>query len=309
AAAPTSPGDFIVYQNDTLPRFTDNAGNSLTSTTNEPSLGVNGRVVFWTGNWYAAVSGNRGQTFSYVDPRSFPSVNGGFCCDQATYYERTRGAMFWLLQYSPDNTTNTYRIAVARGQVDLLNNSWLVYDFTPASFGLTTPPAGAAGFWLDFPDLAVSDNFLYFTASIVPRITGAPPGTCAPGVSCTCPGPHPNCRSSSAVIARIPLNEISQGQNINFNFAVLPRVPLRLTHGATSTMYFGAHNSNTQIRIYRWDENSGTIYHDDVDHSAYNTPATNQPRMIATSPDGTNFAGFADDRILGAEVGNGGILF
>src|SRR5262249_45982713 len=130
AAAPTSPGDFIVYQNDTLPRFTDNAGNSLTSTTNEPSLGVNGRVVFWTGNWYAAVSGNRGQTFSYVDPRSFPSVNGGFCCDQATYYERTRGAMFWLLQYSPDNTTNTYRIAVARGQVDLLNNSWLVYDFT-----------------------------------------------------------------------------------------------------------------------------------------------------------------------------------
>ncbi|MGE0886857.1 MAG: hypothetical protein AB7P14_25330 [Blastocatellales bacterium] len=309
ANAPNAPGTFTVYQNDIVPRFTDAAGNSQASTTNEPSLGVNGRVIFYTGNWYSAVSGNRGQTFTYISPfTNFPSVNGGFCCDQATYYERTRGAMFWLLQYIPDNNTNTYRIAVARTQADILNNTWFWYDFTPATFGLNTPPTGATGFWLDFPDLTVSDNFLYFTTNIFPRITSASPGTCMPGVSCTCPGQHPSCTSSSAVVVRIPLTQISQGQNINFNFAVLPH-SLRLTQGATGTMYFGTHLSNTQIRIYRWPENTGTIFNDDVNHDAYNTPAATQPRMNAPSPDGTNFAGFADDRVLGAWVANGVIGF
>src|SRR5262249_34128658 len=135
----------------------------------EPSVGVNGRVIFYTTNNYAAVSGDRGQTYSYINPNdNFPAdntvdaLNGGFGGDQHVYYVRTHGIMCWLIQYNPDNTNNTYRLAIARSQADLLNNTWTFYDFTPATFGLTTP-AGTQGVWLDFPDLSASDNYLYFT--------------------------------------------------------------------------------------------------------------------------------------------------
>src|SRR3989442_11326029 len=75
----------------------------------------------------------------------------------------------------------------------------------------------------------------------------------------------------------------------------------RCTQGAHATMYWGSHNSTSQIRIYRWDENSNTVpTPDDVNHSAYLNG-----NMIATSPDGTNFAGVADDKILAAWVANG----
>jgi len=86
-------------------------------------------------------------------------------------------------------------------------------------------------------------------------------------------------------------------------------------------MYWGSHNDNTQIRIYRWAENSNNIAWDDVNHAAYNVPTactgSNTPncgampcgQMCATSPDGNNFAAFADSRILGAWVAGGVIGF
>src|ERR1700720_2168411 len=44
---------------------TGNAGN-----VGEPSVSVNGEVVFYTGNWYAAVSTDGGNTFKFIDPNS-----------------------------------------------------------------------------------------------------------------------------------------------------------------------------------------------------------------------------------------------
>src|SRR5689334_16704583 len=65
---------------------------STASTVGEPSLAVNGDVVFYTGNWYAALSTNGGQNFSFIDPSAeFPDANPpgtGFCCDQVVHYIR-----------------------------------------------------------------------------------------------------------------------------------------------------------------------------------------------------------------------------
>jgi hypothetical protein len=49
---------------------------------------MNGNVVFYTGNWYAALSSDGGNTFQYVDPfTAFPDPpNMGFCCDQVVQY-------------------------------------------------------------------------------------------------------------------------------------------------------------------------------------------------------------------------------
>lgn len=282
-ADPRAPGDFVFFRNTAL---NDTATNDSTSQrSNEPSVGVNGRVAFYSGNFYASVSADGGETWSYVNPSdNFPSdgvpdpVNNGFCCDQIVYYERTRGTMFWLLQYSADSNTNTQRLAVASSQQDVANNAWFLYDWSPASFGFS-----ASGFWLDFPDLSTSDNYLYLTSNVFQIGSGS---------------------TSTAVIARFPLDELSQGQGFTYNYLVTGRPGLRCTHGATSTMYFGAHNSNTSIRIYRWPESSGTVSWDDVSHSAYNTGT-----MTAPGPDGLDWAGFADSRILAAFRAGGELGF
>lgn len=310
-AAPQAPGTFTFFRNTALAGAPVVGGTTLNAFVPiEPSGAANGRVVFYTTNSYAAVSGDGGQNFAYINPFTFfASANGGFGGDQIVYYERTRGLMFWLLQYNPDNNTNTQRLAVFRSQADVLNNNWITYDFTPATYGFTTPPAGASGFWLDFPDLAVSDNFLYHTTNVFPRVLPNPMNPCAG----TCPtrpcpagcGTCTNvCSAVGAVVARLPLAQLAAGQNLGFNFYSDTNAGYRCTHGAHATMYWGSHLTNTRIRIYRWDENSNSIAWDDVNHTAYNTGT-----MTATSPDGSNFAAASDSRILGAWVANGVIGF
>jgi len=323
-AAPHAPGTFTFFRNTTTGNRPAVPGGAppFDFSPYEPSIGVNGRVVFYTTNNYAAVSGDRGQTFSYINPfdnfpadNSVDTLNGGFGGDQYAYYVRTHGLMCWLIQYNPDTTNNTYRLAVARSQADILNNTWLVYDFTPATFGLTTPP-GASGVWLDFPDLSVSDNFLYFTANYFPRrtTTVGPPtcslacpggGTCPAGCGGGCTG----CGSLGSIIARIPLSNLVQGTGFSGNFFNdTAHSSLRLTHGAHDTMYWADHNSNTQIAIYRWPESTTVIpAPDNVNHAAYNAPG--RGGHVATCAGGTNYLSNDDDRIMGAWMANGEIGF
>jgi hypothetical protein len=326
--APLAPGTFTFYRNTSLASAPVVGGTTL-STYNpvEPSAAANGRVVFYTTNNYAGVSGDGGQTFTYLNPFTFfAAANGGFGGDQYVYYERTRGLTLWLLQYNPDTVNNTHRIAVARSQADVINNTWFYFDFTPADFGFTAPPAGANGFWMDFPDMAVSDNFLWLTTNVFPRVLPNPGNPCAgtcPTQTCPagCSSCTSNCTAVGAVIYRIPLNDLKAGGPINFLYASDTNFGYRLTQGAHTTMYWGSHNTTSQIRIYRWDENGNSIALDNVNHAAYTVAPTcvppNQPacgagscgNMLAVSPDGTNFACTADSRILGAWVAGGVIGF
>lgn len=125
-AAPLAPGTFTLFQNVDLGA---GAPSSYTSVVGEPSVGNNGTAVFQTGNWYAALSTNNGATFSFVNPfTTFPSVNGGFCCDQSVLYNQSRDLLFWLMMYSPDSNTNTLRLAIAKGQSTLSSGTWYYYD-------------------------------------------------------------------------------------------------------------------------------------------------------------------------------------
>ncbi|HEX7252595.1 MAG TPA: hypothetical protein VF376_06915, partial [Thermoanaerobaculia bacterium] len=55
--------------------------------TPEPSLAVNGDLIFSTGNHYAQLSTDAGKSFSFIDPATaFPPVKIGFCGDQRTIY-------------------------------------------------------------------------------------------------------------------------------------------------------------------------------------------------------------------------------
>src|SRR5437588_788997 len=60
----------------TLVRNTELAGpgqQQLASNVGEPSVAINGDVVMYTGNWYAARSIDGGRTFEFIDPfTAFP---------------------------------------------------------------------------------------------------------------------------------------------------------------------------------------------------------------------------------------------
>lgn len=335
SGAPLAPDTFTFYRNTPLASAPVVGGVTLSFYSPvEPSAAVNGRVFAYTTNNYLAISGDQGLTFTYFNPfDNFPAdgvndpIDGGFGGDQYLYYERTRGLLLWLIQYTAGNNSNRHRLCVARSQADALNNSWLIYDFTPATYGFNTPPAGASGFWFDFPDLAVSNNFLYLTTNVFTRVLPNPNNPCAgtcggPPVPCpgpgTCPGGCTNtCSTVGAVIARIPLNALAQGVGFSGDVYTDTNFSYRCTQGARGTMYWAAHNSTSQIRIYRWPESTTSIDSDNVNHAAYNIPATctspNTPpgcgQMNAVSPDGRNFAGKEDSRILGAYVANGVIGF
>src|SRR5436190_21866409 len=70
------------------------------SSVGEPSVAVRGNDVLFTGNWYAAISNNGGQTFRYLDPERVFKLspnNQAFCCDQVAISHAD--SLFWLLQY------------------------------------------------------------------------------------------------------------------------------------------------------------------------------------------------------------------
>ncbi|HZT06473.1 MAG TPA: hypothetical protein VFC51_05545 [Chloroflexota bacterium] len=241
--AETRVGDVTTQASGTfvLKRDTALSPTSGTSNVNEPNVGVQGSTIFQTGNWYAAVSSNNGSTFSYIDPSTtFPEApfafSAGFCCDQRVAQDNSRDLVFWYLQYvktgSTSTDTNGVRIAVAHGAGDLASNTWQMHDFTPADFGF------GLGKWLDYPTLAVSNNFLYFTSNVFDT----------------------NATSSSmSVMARIPLDALRDNVSFTMNTLVnQSRFSVTPVSGATTTMFFGSVSGSTSVDVFRWPESDSS---------------------------------------------------
>ncbi len=276
-AAPLAPGTFTFFQNVDLGA---GAPGSHTSVVGEPSVGNNGTAVFQTGNWYAALSTDNGATFGFVNPfTTFPSVNGGFCCDQSALYDRSRDLLFWLMLYSPDSSTNTLRLAIAKGASALASGTLYYYDLTPQMVGLPT------GRWFDYPHLTLSNNYLYVTANVF-TISGN--------------------SWTNTVIMRLPLDTLSAHTALTLDYYVTSdHFNFTATQGATTRIYWGSQSlTSWQIRLYQWDEGSPTVSWTDVTISSYPLSTPSCP-----GPDGRDWCGRSDDRILGAWVANGNIGF
>ena len=238
-----APGTFVLFRASSLTA-------PLVSSVNEPNVGSQGDGIFTTHNWYAETSTNNGTSFSYVSPFStFPSspaaFSAGFCCDQRVAQDSSRDLIFWYMQYiktaSSSTGTNGVRVAVTHGQAGLAANSWLYYDFTPALFGLPT------GTWLDFPQLQVSANYLYFTTNIFHSVDDSFYGS---------------------MIVRLPLSQLNSGSALSFNFltvtsygSILPvnGAAAEGTRAGRTTMYFGALESSTSIKVITWPESTTTL--------------------------------------------------
>jgi len=254
----------------------DGATNDATSTVGEPSLAVSGDRLFVTGNWYASRSTDGGTSWVFVDPfTALPSAAGGFCCDQVVLHDHRRGTWIWILQYIRQNGANVFRIA-ATGDA-AFPGGWYWWDIAP-----TTLDHDWTGRWFDYPDAALSAGSLYVTFNVFDDAGDW----------------------QRAAAMQFALDTISSAGTLGFRFwSTTENGSLRLTQGARETMYFGSHNSTSQLRLFAWPDGATSISWWNIDVAPWNGS------IASTAPNGVDWLGRADPRITGGSVADGRITF
>ncbi|MFN2477733.1 MAG: hypothetical protein ABR615_00955 [Pseudonocardiaceae bacterium] len=247
----------------------DTATSTLTSNVDEPTAATSGNNVFVTGNWFASRSTNAGGSWTLVNPfTTLPSAAGGFCCDQVVIYEPSRDIWIWVLQYVRSGTSNIFRVAISHGSSF---GSWYWWDFSPQALN-----AAWTDMWFDYPDAAVSNNNLYLTFNAF-NSAGA---------------------WQRAVAFKLPLDTLKAGSSLGYQWwSTTTNGSLRLTQGATTSMFFASHNGGTQLRVFGWPDASNTIAWFDVAVSAWIAGPYSAP-----GPGGAEWLGRIDSRITGAWI-------
>jgi hypothetical protein len=282
---PTAPTDLVLFKNTDI-------GAGTGSLINEPSTASNGQAILETWNWRAAVSLNGGGTFSHLNPSTlFPSVFGGFCCDQLALYVPRRDIYIWILQYSQDaNNNNALRLAVANGQADLANASFFYWDLTPQQ--VSGVPSGV---WYDQPKIATSSNYLYMEAS---KYTSTFQGS---------------------VVMRFSLDDLDANvSTLTYRVFATSLFSPGLTKGATGTMYFASHVNTSTLRLYRWPESvtETGVASNDITHTSYpanapySCPRTGAPATSDWCQRASSGGGYSHDpRVFAGWVSQGRIGF
>lgn len=256
------------------------AAGLQTSTVGEPSLSSANQEALFSGNWYAAHSVNSGQTWNLLNPFSFfPAAAGGFCCDQSLIFIPKIGMHVWILQYLKANNTNVLRIAFKRNQLGT-RTGWRWWDFVPATFD----PAWSSE-WFDYNHCALSDNFLYVGTNMFAGATD---------------------RFTRAVMFRIPFTAFAPGAQLTVDrFVTTANFSLRCVQGASTIMYFGAHDGANRLRIFSWPENAATVTSRLVPVTTWNGATPYGP----VGPGSANWIGRCDGRITGAWLARGRLGF
>ena len=116
-------------------------------------------------------------------------------------------------------------------------------------------------------------------------------------------------RYATSVIWRIPLVPVDPADcpSRAFDFFVATSTTFTQVEGATDTMYWGTHINNASIRIYQWAEADSMPSSTDVNVSMWQMP--NPGSAVCPGPDGLNWCGRTDGRILTGWISNGVIGF
>jgi hypothetical protein len=257
----------------------DGAGGTASLVT-EPSVAANGNAVLETWNWGAAVSGNGGASFSYLDPYGFSGNSfGGFCCDQLAYYVPGSDSFVWVLQYSEDSAANNgIRVAVANSAGGLATGNFHYWDLTPQQ--LSGVPSGVM---YDQPKIAATASNLYMVVSM-----------------------YESNSFVRSVVLRLPLSTLAAGGSLTYGAFVADRFSPGIAQGAGSTMYLASHLSNAALRVYAWPDGASAPTSFDVAHSADPVSGPACPHGGSASSD---WCHRGDPRINGGWVSGGVIGF
>jgi hypothetical protein len=274
--APAPGQDINIVLNTVLPQP---GQNGTAGAVGEPSCSINGDVVFYTGNWYAAVSVDGGKTFQFIDPSNMaqPHDPAGvtFCCDQVVNYIPSIDTFVWLLQYGPRTGDNIQRLAFATTD-DVKAGRWRTFD-------ITTQALGQQGAFLDFPDLAVGANFLYMTTNVFP----------------------PNNGTAGSAVIRIPFASIAAGNPTAEKYVPMTLFSFRVAQNCGTTAYFAAHRDTSTLAVFSWPENQAQPVSKDVQVARW--IGTNG--YFSRTPDGRRWLDRADPRITGATLAGNELWF
>lgn len=194
---------------------------ALTNQVSEPTVAAKGRLVLFTANHYAATSTDGGSTFVYLSPwQAFEGTGFEFCCDQIAIYIPQIDTFVWSLQALDPGT----QLLLYANSTEFAAHSFHKLMLTPSSLNV----AGS----LDYPDMAVGANMLYFSTNV-----------------------FYGDNSGSSAVVRIPLAGLK-------NHAPAPvvterRFGVRLVQNTGSTGYFAAHVDSSTLRVYSWNESAG----------------------------------------------------
>jgi hypothetical protein len=215
-------------------------------------------VVFATANTFGAVSTNDGLTFTTVNPSTIwknvfsPTkdaagnlIDGGLCCDQVVRYLPTIDRFAWFQLFNvvtapKGGLINKVRIAVAKPD-DIRTKGvsgpgvWTSWDMTSATFRLGEN-------WMDFPDMAVGKNFLYFSINKV---------------------------DTGGFVVRIPLADLKEGKSLHLDYTAAG-VCAKMTRNASTEIFWGIY-SGSSIIVYSWKEDSNKYYWRTVPLASWST--------------------------------------
>jgi len=269
AEAIAMPAEDVVLKLDT--ELVQAGQQQTASNVGEPSAARSGDVVFYTGNWYAAMSADGGKSFKYIDPATaFAAADppdSHFCCDQVVNYIPAIDTFVWLLQYGPDTGDNIQRLAFAKSD-DVVRGRWHLFDVTTAMLGVP-------GAFLDFPDLAVGANHLYLTTNIFQGTDQAGSG-----------------------VVRIPFDEIGSGAITAKRYVSMELQSFRVAQNCGETAYFAAHRDTSTLAVYAWNGNDDSPTETAVGVARWIGGNGYQSR----TPDGRRWLDRADPRITGATM-------
>ncbi|HET7391700.1 MAG TPA: discoidin domain-containing protein, partial [Nitrososphaeraceae archaeon] len=245
------------------------------SLANEPSLANKDNLIFYTGNWYDVRSLDGGSTWTYIDP--FRDMHD-FCCDQDIVYDSVHQIFIWYrLGTFDSNGENRFRLGISSD-----TSNWLFYNISPRNFNGTW----SHQFW-DYPQLALSNKYLYITSNMFDQ----------------------SGKLLRTIISRLSLQDLSVGQsNVSFSYysdkSLFNFTPVQ---GATDTMYWASHVSNSRMRIFRWSDTQSAITSYDREIPAWTS--SSDVTMSCKGPDSNDWCGRADSRILEGWLSQGTIGF
>lgn len=223
----------------------------------DPSGARGGNVILYTFNTKAVLSVNGGTNYTLIDPTTiFPSqatkdasgnwLDGGLCCDQVIQYVPSIDRFIWLMQFCGSGSktggscitgVNRVRIASASPQ-DIINSnatSWTYWDLLSSTFNL-------GNVMMDYPDLAVGDNNLYFSIDAV--------------------------QSNGLFVARIPLSQIQNSQTINIDYTSPANgntcYGAHLSQNTGNEIFWAGHKDNSTLRVFSLKEGENTYYWRDI---------------------------------------------
>ena len=271
------------------------ADGSDASGVDEPSTANDGYTVLYTGNWFAALSTDSGNSFSYINPYTLgptPTLpQGGFCCDQVAIHSPNSSydVTAWGLLYCNSINCNTgdgdniLRLAVAPNQSDLASGTFNFYDMSAQTFGF------AAGWSLDYPHFEANSDYLFMSINVFNGNT-----------------------FEDDLMVRFDLSALASGGSATYGYYYNNQdFTWTPTDNSTDTWgYWGAtaYENNSLIRVYDWPPAQPYTSISWTDFSVnFNYEWKDG---VCTAPDNNNWCAFDDSRVkTGGEVGSSTVYF